>query len=404
MTKKEKYLVALDVGSAKTVAVISEMNETGPKFVAMGAADSRGLRKGLIANIGAVATSVRRAIEEAEGVAGVPVERAIAGVAGSHLRGVNSRGGITLGRRPRDINRDDVHHAVDAARNITLPEDRVVLHVLPQEFLLDSHENIRDPLGMIGERLEVNVHLVTSSASAMQNLVIAINQAGVEVMDTILEPLASAEACLTQDERELGCCLLDIGSGTTELVIFGNGMLRHAAAVPVGGDHFTNDLAVGLRTPIPEAEKIKRQDGSAFKGLITEDHSIEIASVGDRPPRTVFTKMLNEIIEPRAQELLSLVRDELQRSGYAKLIPAGIVLTGGGAHLKGLVELTESMFHLPARLALPRGLEGMPEDLSQPEYATVVGLLVYGARARRQGPQKPATTFVAKIKSMFAGG
>jgi cell division protein FtsA len=345
---------------------------------------------------------VRRAIEEAEGVAGVPVERVIAGVAGSHVRGVNSRGGITLGHRARDINRDDVHHAVDAARNISLPEDRVVLHVLPQEFLLDAHDNIRDPLGMIGGRLEVNVHLVTSSASAMQNLVIAINQAGVEVADTVLEPLASAESCLTQDERELGCCLLDIGGGTTELVVFGNGMLRHAAAIPVGGDHFTNDLAVGLRTPIPEAEKIKREHGCAFKDLIVEDHAIEIASVGDRPPRTVFTRMLNEIVEPRAQELLTLVRDELQRGGFTSLIPAGLILTGGGAHLQGLVELAEGMFHLPARVAVPRGLEGMPLMLSRPEYATVVGLLLYGARARRQAPLKPAT-FVGKIKSMFAG-
>ena len=317
MTKKDKYLVALDVGSTKTCAVISEVDEAGVKFVAMGAAESKGLRKGLIANIGATATSVRRAIEEAEGMAGVPVERAIVGVAGSHVRGVNSRGGITLGHRPRDINRDDVRHAVDAARNITLPEDRVVLHVLPQEFLLDAHDNIRDPLGMVGQRLEVNVHLVTSSASAMQNLVIAVNQAGIEVADTVLEPLASAESCLTQDERELGCCLLDIGGGTTELVVFGNGMLRHAAAIPVGGDHFTNDLAVGLRTPIPEAEKIKREHGYVFKDLILEDQPIEIASVGDRPPRTVFTRMLNEIVEPRAHELLSLVRDELQRSGLA---------------------------------------------------------------------------------------
>src|ERR1700675_2198464 len=248
----------------------------------MGAAESKGLRKGLIANIGAAATSVRRAIEEAEGLAGVPVERVIAGVAGSHVRGGKSRGGIAMGDRARDIKRDDVHHAVDAARNITLPEDRVVLHVLPQEFLLAANDNIRDPLGMIGERLEVNVHLVTSSASAMQNLVIAINQAGVEVADTVLEPLASPESCLTQDERELGCCLLDIGGGTTELVVFASGMLRHAAAIPVGGDHFTNDLAVGLRTPMPEAEKLIREHGCSFKDLIPEDHAIENPCVGDR--------------------------------------------------------------------------------------------------------------------------
>ena len=402
MTKKDRYLIALDVGSAKTCAIIGELGESGVRFISMGAAESKGLRKGLIANIGATATSVRRAIEEAESVAAMPVERAIVGVAGSHVRGVNSRGGITLGHRGRDITRDDVRNAVDAARNISLPEDRVVLHVLPQEFLLDAHENIRDPLGMVGQRLEVNVHLVTSSSSAMQNLVIAVNQAGVEVADTVLEPLASAESSLTQDERELGCCLLDIGGGTTELVVFANGMLRHAAALPVGGDHFTNDLAVGLRTPIPEAEKIKREHGCVFKDRILEDHAIEIASVGDRPPRTVFTRMLNEILEPRAQELLSLVRDELQRSGFGGQIPAGLVLAGGGAHLKGLVELAETMFNLPVRIAVPKGLEAMPAQLSQPEYATVVGLLLYGARARRQAPQRPAT-LVAKLKSMFAG-
>ena len=403
MTKKDKYLVALDVGSTKTCALLSEVDDSGAaKFISMGAAESKGLRKGLIANLGATATSIRRAIEEAESVAGVPVERAIVGVAGSHIRGVNSRGGITLGNRPRDIDREDIRRAVDAARNVTLPEDRLILHVLPQEFLVDSQDNIRDPMSMVGQRLEVNVHLVTSSASAMQNLVTAVKQAGIEVADTVLEPLASAESCLTQDERELGCCLLDIGGGTTELVVFGNGMLRHASAISVGGDHFTNDLAVGLRTPIPEAEKIKREYGCVFKKLIHEDHAIEIASVGDRPPRTVFTRMLNEIVEPRAQELLSLVRDELQRGGFGALIPAGLVLSGGGAHLKGLTELAEGMFNLPVRLAAPRGLEGMPEQLSQPEYATVVGLLLYGARARRQAPQRSGN-FVAKIKSMFVG-
>jgi len=405
LAKKEKYMVALDVGSTKTCAVISEVDESGigAKFVSMGAAETKGMRKGLIANLGATAASIRRAVEEAEGIAGIPVERAIVGVAGGHIRGVNSRGGIALGHRSRDIEREDVRRAVDAARNVTLPEDRVVLHVLPQEFWVDAQDNIRDPMGMVGQRLEVNVHMVTSSASAMQNLVIAINQAGIEVADTVLEPLGSAEACLTQDERELGCCLLDIGGGTTEIVVFGNGMLRHAAALPVGGDHFTNDLAVGLRTPIPEAEKIKRQHGCAFQDLIGEDQAIEIASVGDRPPRTVFARMLNEIIEPRAQELFSLIRDELQRGGFSALIPAGLVLCGGGAHLKGLPELAERMFNLPVRQATTRGLAGMPQELSQPEYATVVGLLLYGARARRQAPQRP-TNFVAKIRSMFAAG
>ncbi len=402
MGKTERYLVGLDVGSTKTCALIGEWEEDGVKFLALGAAESKGLRKGLIVNLDATVSSIRRAVEEAESGAGVPVESALVGVAGSHLRGVNSRGGITLGPRARDIQREDVRRAIDAARSVTLPEDREVLHVLPQEFLLDAQNNIGDPIGMVGQRLEVNVHIVTASAAAAQNLITAVNRAGVVVADTVLEPLAAGEACLTQDERDLGCCLLDIGGGTTELLVYGGGVVRHTAALPVGGDHFTNDLAVGLRTPIPEAEKIKREYACSWRELLKEDHAIEIASVGDRPPRTVFTRMLCDIVEPRAQELLVLVRDDLQRAGLDTLIPAGLVLAGGGSRLRGLVDLAERMFALPVRVAVPRGLVGMPEGISQPEYATAVGLLIYGARARRQAAQRP-DSLVAKIKSMFAG-
>jgi len=402
LSKKDKYLVGLDIGSTKTCVLIAELADEQVKFLALGAAESKGLRKGTIVNLDATVSSIRRSVEEAEGVSGVPVETALIGVAGSHVRGLNSRAGVTLGNRARDIERDDVRHAIDAARNINLPDDREVLHVLPHEFIVDAHDGIRDAIGMVGQRLEANVHVVTSSVIATQNLVTAANRAGILISDTVLEPLASAESCLTQDERELGACLLDIGGGTTEVIAYGGGLVRHTGAIPVGGDHFTNDLAVGLRTPIPEAEKIKREQSCAFHDPLEEDRPIEIASVGDRPPRTVFTRMVNEIIGPRAQEVLSLVRDELQRSGYSALIPAGLVLSGGGAHLKGFPELAERMLELPVRLAAPRGLEGMPETLSQPEYATVVGLLLYGARARRQAPQRPAT-FVAKLKSMLAG-
>ncbi len=402
MGKKDRYLVGLDVGSTKTCALIAEWEEDTVKFLALGAAESKGLRKGLIVNLDAAVSSIRRAVEEAESVAGVPVESALVGVAGSHIRGVNSRGGVTLGQRARDIQREDVRRAVDAARSVTLPEDREVLHVLPQEFLLDAQDNIRDPMGMVGQRLEVNVHIVTTSTAATQNLIAAVNRAGVVVADTVLEPLAAAEACLTQDERDLGCCLLDIGGGTTELIVYGGGVVRHTAAVPVGGDHFTNDLAVGLRTPIPEAEKVKREHACAWRELLKEDRAIEIASVGDRPPRTVFARMLGDIVEPRAHELLALVRDELQRTGLERLIPVGLVLAGGGSRLCGLVDLAERIFALPVRVAAPRGLVGMPEEISQPEYATAVGLLMYGARARQQAAQHP-DTLVAKIKSMFAG-
>jgi cell division protein FtsA len=402
LAKKDKYLVGLDIGSTKTSVLIAEVDGELVKFLALGAAESKGLRKGLIVNLDSTVSSIRRAVEEAESVANVPVEEALIGVAGSHVRGVNSRGGITLGPRPRDIEREDVRRAVDAARNISLPQDREVLHVLPHEFIVDAQDGIRDAIGMVGQRLEANVHVVTSSVAATQNLVSAANKAGILIGDTVLEPLASAEACLTQDERDLGCCLLDIGGGTTELIVYGGGVVRHTGAIPVGGDHFTNDLAVGLRTPIPEAERIKRRHGCAASPFMKENGAIEIASVGDRPPRTIFAHMLTDIIEPRAMELLSLVRDDLQRTGLDGQIPAGFVLAGGGARLRGLDELAERSFHFPVRIAEPKGLADLPEQVAQPEYATVVGLVVHGAKARRSAPQRSGN-LVSKLKAMFVG-
>jgi cell division protein FtsA len=403
LTRKERHIVALDIGSTKTCALVGEQDDDGGvKFAALGAAESKGWRKGQIVNLDLAVSSIRRAVEEAETIVGVPVESAMIGVAGSHVRGVNSQGGITLGSRPRDVQREDVRRAIEAAKGVTLPEDREVLHVLPQEFFLDKQDNIRDAIGMVGQRLEANVHLVTASSMATQNIVTAVNRAGVRVDDTVLEPFASAEACLTQDERELGICLLDIGGGTTELIGYAGGVVRHTAAIPVGGDHFTNDLAVGLRTPIPEAEKIKRKHACVIRDLVTGDLAIEIASVGDRPPRTVFARMLADIVEPRAQEFLMLIRDELRRGGLESQIPAGIVFTGGGAHLRGLPELAERVFNLPVRVAAPRGLAQMSEEVSQPEYSTAVGLVLYGARTRRLAGARP-TGFMGKLKSMFAG-
>ena len=402
MAKKDKYIVGLDIGSTKTCVLLAEMDNDQLRFLALGAAESKGLRKGLIVNLDSTVSSIRRAVEEAEGVANVPVESAIIGVAGSHVRGVNSRGGVPLGPRPRDIERDDVRRTIDAARNVLLPDDREVLHVLPHEFRVDAQEGIRDPIGMVGRRLEANVHIVTSSISATQNLVTAANKAGILINDTVLEPLASGEACLTQDERDLGVCLLDIGGGTTELIVYGGGVVRHTGAVAVGGDHFTNDLAVGLRTPIPEAERIKRQHGCAAAHLLRHEGSIEIASVGDRPPRTIFPRNLTEITEPRAMELLSLIADDLRRAGLDSQIPAGFVLSGGGARLNGLVELMEQLYHLPVRIAEPRGILDLPEQVAQPEYATVIGLVLYGAKARKAALPKSGT-FVSKLKSMFAG-
>jgi cell division protein FtsA len=402
LAKKDKYLVGLDIGSTKTCVLLAEMENEQVKFLALGAAESKGLRKGLIVNLDSTVSSIRRAVEEAEGVANVPVESAVIGVAGSHVRGLNSRGGVPLGPRPRDIERDDLRRTIDAARNVALPEDREVLHVLPHEFIVDAQDGIRDPVGMVGQRLEANVHIVTSSISATQNLVTAANKAGILINDTVLEPLASAEACLTQDEKDLGCCLLDIGGGTTELIVYGGGVVRHTGAVAIGGDHFTNDLAVGLRTPIPEAEKIKRHHGCASAHLLREDGSIQIATVGDRPPRMIFSRNLTDIIEPRAQELLTLISEDLRRAGLISQIPAGFILAGGGARLNGLVEMTEQAFELPVRVSEPRGILDMPEQVAQPEYATVIGLVLYAAKARRAGPQR-AGGLVSKLKAMFAG-
>ncbi|HXY00270.1 MAG TPA: cell division protein FtsA [Candidatus Limnocylindrales bacterium] len=402
MAKKDKYLVGLDIGSTKTCVLLAEMENEQVRFLALGAAESKGLRKGLIVNLDSTVSSIRRAVEEAEGVANVPVESAVIGVAGSHVRGVNSRGGISLGPRPRDIEREDVKRAIDTARNIALPEDREVLHVLPHEFLVDSQDGIRDPIGMVGQRLEANVHIVTASSAATQNLVTAANKAGILINDTVLEPLASAEACLTQDEKDLGCCLLDIGGGTTELIVYGAGVVRHTGAVAIGGDHFTNDLAVGLRTPIPEAERIKKHHGCAAAALLRNDGAIEIASVGDRPPRTIFAHMLTEIIEPRAQELLALVEDDLQRAGLDRQVPAGFILAGGGSQLNGLADLVEHSFHLPTRIGESRGILDLPEQVAQPEYATAVGLVLYAAKARRAAGAKGGS-LVSKLRAMFAG-
>ncbi len=402
MRKESRHIVALDVGSTKTCVLICEPQDDHVQFLGMGAAESRGLRRGVIVNLDAAVGSIRRALEAAEAAAGVPVESAWIGVSGGHVRGVNSRGGISLGSRPREVQKEDVRRAVEAARSITLPEDREILHVLPQQFFLDGQDNIRDPIGMVGQKLETDVHLVTASIAATQNIVTAVNRAGVHVTDTVLEPLASADACLTDDERELGCCLLDIGGGTTDLIVFTGGVVRYTAAIPVGGDHFTNDLAVGLRTPLPEAERVKRERAVAWRPLLREDVAIEIATVGDRPPRTIFARLLWEIVEPRAQELLALVREELLRTGLESQISAGLVLTGGASKLAGLAELAENFFELPARVAVPRGLEGMTEEVTQPEYATAIGLLLYGIRARRLAAQRP-TGLAAKLKALFAG-
>jgi cell division protein FtsA len=385
VARKSPYIIGLDLGSVKTCALICRPSETGKLEVAgLGVAESKGWRKGVIANLDLTVLALKKAVEAAEAAAGVPIDTAYVGVSGSHIRGVNSRGALSLVKGSaahREVTRDDIRGVIQTAQGITLPEDRQMLHVLPQEFLVDSQDGIRDPLGMVGGRLEVNVHLVTGSAMAAQNVVTAVNRAGIVVLDTVFEPLASADACMTADDRELGVALVDVGGGSTGLLVFHQGTVRHTAVIPVGGEHFTNDIAVGLRTPIPEAEKMKKAWGERDPSK-PADSLVEVPSVGERPSRVVSYAMLSEIIEPRATELVELVQAELVRSGCDKQLGAGVVLAGGGAKLGGLAPLAEQMLGVPVRLGTPAGLENMGETLPDPAFATAVGLVSHGNRLR----------------------
>jgi len=410
-------VVGVDIGSTKVCVLIAGLRSedhgaaaagngghAALECMGVGVADSKGLRKGLIVNLEATKVAVERALEQAEDLAGVAAESALVGVAGAHIRGLNSRGGITLGQRPRDVQKEDMQRAIESARGVTLPEDRVVLHVFPQEFFLDGQDNIRQPVGLLGQKLEANVHIVTASATAEQNLVSALNLAGIKVSATVLEPFAAAEACLSAEEREQGCCLLDFGSATTEMIVITEGVVRHTAAIPVGGDHFTNDLAVGLRTPVPEAEALKREHACVFRQMMRVDSPIEISSVGGRPPRTIFSRMLTEIVEPRASELLELAHAELKHGGLDGRIPGGVVLTGGGARLRGLTELVERVFGVPARLGRPRGIARLPEEFAHPEFTVAAGLALYGHRAQAgAGQQSRAAGWRQKLKEVWKG-
>jgi cell division protein FtsA len=385
LARRNQYIVGLDLGTVKTCALICKPNSEGKlELAGLGIAESKGWRKGMIVNLDLTALAVKKALEAAEAAAGVSIDSAYVGVGGAHIKGVNSQGGMNLGKAAgatREVNREDMQRVSQTAQGSTLPEDRQLLEVLPQEFLLDSQDGIRDPVGMVGARLEVNVHLVTASISASQNVVTAANHAGVEVLGTVFEPLAASTACLTADERELGVALIDIGGGTTDLIVYRSGVVRHTAVIPVGGEHFTNDIAVGLRTPIPEAEKMKKAWGERDLSKLA-DTLVEVPSVGERPSRVVTYATLSQIIEPRAQELLELIEAEIGRSGCEKQLGAGAVLTGGGAKLGGLTALAEPALGMPVRVGIPSGLEVMGEILQDPAFATVVGLVIYGYRQR----------------------
>jgi cell division protein FtsA len=402
MGKVQYNLVtAVDVGSAKTCAIVTEPTETGPRYLGHGVADSRGSRKGAIVDLEKAIGSIQRAVEKAESVAGVPVEHALVGIGGGCVRGVNSRGGISVGSRPREITRDDVRHAVDKARSIGMPPEWQILHLLPQEFLLDDQNSIRDPAGMLGSKLEVQVHVVTAVGTTTQNVITAVNRAGIHVDDTVFEPLAAAECLLKTDERELGVCLADIGAGSTELIVYHEGVVVHTAVIPIGGDHFTNDVAVGLRTPLADAERIKRSFGSAVVTRIPEEDEIEVPAVGDRPSRAMSQRLLAEILEPRAWELFEMMRDNLRQARALEVCTAGMVLTGGGARLRHLVEVAESVLRKPARLAFPFALSKMPPELLSPEYSTAIGLALYGNRVR-QAREANNDGLRARLRGLFA--
>lgn len=403
MMARDRQLVALDLGSSKVTALIAEAADNGRIILrGTGVADSKGFRKDTLVHLDAAVGAIRQAVETAERVAGVPIESAVVGVAGSHIRSLNSRGGVALGSRPREVVPEDIRRAIEAARAVSLPPEQELLHVLPQEFLLDQQNGIRDPLGLLGRRLEVNVHIVTGAATATQNLIAAVNRAGVLVQDTVLESLAAAEACLTPDERELGVVLVDLGAGSTDWIFFQQGAPRETGVVPIGGEHFTNDIAIGLSTPLWEAERIKRAYGFASLRGLGQDTLLEMASLGERPARVTSRRALAEIIEPRALEWLGLLREALERSGGGRLPSAGVVLTGGAAQLEGLVELTAQGLPLPVRLGLPTGLAGANGTLANPACSVVVGLALHANRLRQARRQQSAG-LVHRLRNLFQG-
>ena len=400
-SQNENLLAVIDIGSAKTCVMVAEVNEYALRYRGHGIADSRGMRKGVIADLDKAVDSIKKAVEEAENVAQAPVEHALVGIAGSHIRGVNSHGGITLGGRSREISRDDVRAAVEKARTIPLPEDHEPLHLLPQEFIVDGQPGVHDPAGLMGKKVEVRVHVITAGTTATQNVVTAANRAGIHVDDTVFEPLACADSVLQTDERELGVCLADIGAGSTDLIVYYEGVVIHTGAVPVGGDHFTNDVAVGFRTPIPDAENIKKMFGCAIVTRIPAGNEIEVSSVGDRPSRLVPQRMLGEILEPRARELMELLREHLRQAGVYELLGAGVVFTGGGSRLNSLMETAEETLRRPARLGYPVPIAKLPSNLLEPEFSTAIGMVLYAHRAR-QGRTNSDRGFGARLKAMFA--
>ncbi len=405
MARNERYLVGLDVGTTKVAAIVGEVTDDGGvEIIGIGTADAKGIRRGSVVNLEEAVESIKKAIEEAELTAGIEIDSVYLTLSGAHIKGFNSRGVVAVSGKTREITRDDVKRALDAAKAFALPNGREILHVLPQDFAVDDEEGIADPVGMTGSRLDVNVHIVTGGAASMQNLVACVNRAGVAVVDTVLEQIAAAEAVLTPDERELGVALVDIGGGTTDFAIFERGSLWHTGVVAIGGDHFTNDIAVGLRTPVPDGEKLKRRCGCALNSMVGEDETMEVASVGGRRPRVMSRRILSQILQPRAEQVFHMLWDEIDKAGCSNSLHSGIVLTGGGSCLDGMAEIAEQIFDLPVRRGVPAGASGLGDQASSPIYATAVGAVMYASRNRPTVPQKSLKGFgrIAElVSSMF---
>jgi len=403
----QNLMVGLDIGTSKIGAIVADIGPNGEiEVIGIGSHPSKGLKKGVVVNIESTTQSIQRAVEEAELMAGCQIDSVFAGIAGSHIQSLNSHGIVAI--RDKEVTQADVDRVIDAAKAVAIPADQRLLHVIPQEFVIDDQDGIKEPVGMCGVRLEAKVHLVTGAVSAAQNIVKCVRRCGLEVDDIILEQLASSYAVLTEDEKELGVCLVDIGGGTTDIAVFTEGAIRHTAVIPIAGDQITNDIAVALRTPTQYAEDIKKKYACALTQLASPDESIEVPSVGDRPPRRLARQTLAEVVEPRYEELLTLVQNELRRSGFEDLCAAGVVLTGGCSKMEGVIELAEEVFHVPVRLGLPSNVSGLVDVVKNPIYATGVGLLLYGSKQRSELRRERHGDWAAKslwqrMKNWFMG-
>lgn len=396
--RQENLIVVLDIGSAWTRVLAADLNEGVLRYRGHGAVESAGMRKGLIAELGPAAKAVRAANERAENVARANIDECIVGVGGPHIRGLNNNGGVLLGRGLREITREDVRAAIDHARAIERPPDRDILHLLPRQFILDDQPGIFDPVGMVGTRLDVDLHIATCSGSALQSVVTCANRAGLEVSEAVMEPLAAAECTLSADERELGVCLLNIGAHSSDMAVFFEGAVAHTASVPIGGSHFTNDLAIGLQLPVAQAEELKRQYGNAVVTAVPQLAEIEIANP---QPQMLSLRTIAEILEPRARELMHYVKESLRFGGVVDALGAGCVLSGGGAMLPGMLDVTESMLRVPARVGYPVRMSQMPPELNHPAYAVAIGMMLYAHRTRTTRAQEDHS-LRAKLRDLFA--